>query len=56
MNEVYQNNLFLSSLKKGFSNYVSSGESVELIDGENIRIHDEELSVLMTDHINELKR
>ena len=35
---------------------MSSGESVELIDGENIRIHDEELSTLMSEHINDLKR
>lgn len=56
MNEVYQNNLQLNNLRRGFSNYVQSGESVELIDGENIRIHDEELTVLMADYISELQR
>ena len=33
-----------------------SGESLELIDGEHLRIHDNELTLLMSDFFDELKR
>ena len=47
MSQMQANNMFLQKLRQGFSRYVSQGESIELIDGENIRIHDAELTVLM---------
>jgi hypothetical protein len=46
----------MKNLSCGFSNYVSSGESFELIDGENLRIHDEELIYLMNDYIKDLEK
>lgn len=39
----------------GFCNYLGSGESLELVDGENMRIHDQELTILMEDFIHQLK-
>ena len=48
--------MYLYRLKDGFSRYVETGESFELIDGEYLRIHDAELSFLMQGYIAELKR
>lgn len=39
---------------EGYNNYLRSGESLELVDGENMRIHDEELTVLMGNYIKQL--
>ena len=41
----------LVSSMQGFSNYLRMGEPLELVDGENLRIHDEELTILMSDYI-----
>lgn len=56
MSAIYQNKSFMLKLRQGFSKYAHSGESFELIDGENIRIHDMELSSLLEDYVSELKR
>jgi|TARA_B110000285_G_C14732310_1_gene427002 hypothetical protein len=56
MSQTYANNLFLLKLRQGFSKYVSSGESFELIDGENLRIHDAELQPLMKEYVADLKK
>lgn len=48
--------MYMFKLKDGFSRYVETGESFELIDGEYLRIHDAELTFLMQNYIAELKR
>jgi len=46
----------MQDLKTGFERYIESGESVELIDGEYLRIHDAELTELMQGYLNRLKQ
>ena len=55
-NELEQVNRNFSQQLHGFQNYLMSGESLELIDGEHLRIHDVELTLLMKDFFEELKR
>lgn len=46
---------FINKQLQGFKHYLMSGESLELVDGENLRIHDQELIFLMSKYIEQLK-